>query len=329
MSRRPMVSAIIIFLNAEKFLQEAIESICAQTYPDWELLLVDDGSTDASTEIARRYATQRPGQVHYLEHPGHKNQGKGASRNLGIYHASGKYVAFLDADDVWLPQKLAEQVEILEQNPEAAVLYGNTLYWHGWTGKPEDKAQDFMPSLGVSPNTIYKSVDLLSRYLQGKAAVPCTCSIMLRRDLAVGVGGFETDFVGIYNVYEDQAFYAKICLKGPIYVSEKCWDKYRQHPRASMATALATGEDFIARRYYLNWLVGYLKEKGVTDRELWIALRKELWRNRHYRYPRQSRWTGRVDAIVSWVKKWCLRFEDRLLPISISARLWYPEDNSS
>src|SRR5216684_3354263 len=103
MMNRPLTSVIMIFLNAEKFIQEAIESVFAQGYDSWELLLVDDGSTDSSTVLALRYAEQYPVKVRYIEHEGHQNRGMSASRNLGIRHAQGEYLAFLDADDVWLP----------------------------------------------------------------------------------------------------------------------------------------------------------------------------------------------------------------------------------
>src|SRR3954449_4406587 len=110
LSSRPVVSVIIIFLNAEQFLREAVESVFGQLYDKWELLLVDDGSTDGSTQLARRYAAHPSGKVRYLEHAGHQNRGMSAARNLGIRHAGGEYIGFLDADDVWLPQKLQEQV---------------------------------------------------------------------------------------------------------------------------------------------------------------------------------------------------------------------------
>src|SRR5215218_10922420 len=99
MSAKPLVSAIIIFLNEERFIEEAIQSVFAQSYENWELLLVDDGSSDASTRIALRYAEEHPGRVRYLEHPGHQNRGMSASRNLGISHTKGEYIACLDADD--------------------------------------------------------------------------------------------------------------------------------------------------------------------------------------------------------------------------------------
>src|SRR5262249_12649286 len=82
--RKPLVSIIIPFLNAEKFIRDAIDSVLPQTYDNWELLLVDDGSTDTSTEITRRCAAQHPVKVRYLEHSGHQNRGACASRNLGI-----------------------------------------------------------------------------------------------------------------------------------------------------------------------------------------------------------------------------------------------------
>ncbi|TKB70433.1 MAG: glycosyltransferase family 2 protein [Nitrospira sp.] len=99
MESQPLISAIIIFLNGEAFMREAIESVFAQTYRNWELLLVDDGSTDQSAEIAKEYAERYAGKVTYLEHPGHWNLGMSAARNLGIKAAKGKYIAFLDCDD--------------------------------------------------------------------------------------------------------------------------------------------------------------------------------------------------------------------------------------
>ena len=166
MNNKPRVSGIIIFLNAEKFIQEAIESVFAETFDDWELLLVDDGSTDASTAIARRFADQCPDKVRYLEHNGHQNRGMSASRNLGVRHARGEYVAFLDADDIWLPHKLEQQVPILDAQPKAAMLYGPTQHWFSWTGKFEDRENDYLTPLGIQPNTLIEPPALLIHLLQ-------------------------------------------------------------------------------------------------------------------------------------------------------------------
>ncbi len=110
---KKLVSVVISFLNEENFLTEAIDSVIKQDYPCWELLLVDDGSTDKSTGIAKIYAAQNPDKIKYLEHEGHLNKGLSASRNMGINQAKGELVALLDADDVWLPNKLSHQVAIL------------------------------------------------------------------------------------------------------------------------------------------------------------------------------------------------------------------------
>jgi len=126
MSNKALVSIITIFLNGEPFIEDAIKSVLVQTYENWELLLVDDGSTDKSTEIAQRYAEKYPEKIRYLEHDGHQNRGMSASRNLGISRAQGTYIGFLDCDDLWMPKKLEQQVAIMETYPEIALVGGRT-----------------------------------------------------------------------------------------------------------------------------------------------------------------------------------------------------------
>ena len=117
--RQGLVSVVIIFFNEERFLAEAVASVYAQTYHDWELLLVDDGSSDRSSEIARGYVERDPARVRYLQHPGHVNRGQGAARNLGVRAAQGEWVAFLDGDDVWLPERLERSVALALAHAEA------------------------------------------------------------------------------------------------------------------------------------------------------------------------------------------------------------------
>lgn len=326
MADTPLVSAIVIFLNAEAFLQEAIDSILAQSYQHWELLLVDDGSSDGSTAIAQQLAAQRPEQVRYLEHPGHVNRGMSASRNLGIRHARGDYIAFLDADDVWLPEKLEEQVSILESYPEVGMLYGRTRYWFSWAESRGDEvsdlsdfAPDFVPEHGIPSGVPISPPTLLPLYLRGKAAVPCTCSLLVRRSVAQAVSGFEEAFTAAHNIYEDQAFYAKMCLNTQIIAAPHIWDWYRQHPRSSTALAGGAGQDGQHRLFFLNWLAGYLADHSVQDRAVWQALQRELWR---VRPPSWLPSTPRTLHAVRWLKKWLLRFEEQLVPSFVSRRLW-------
>src|SRR4030042_3032729 len=287
MKHKPLVSVITIFLNAERFIQEAIESVFAQTYNTWELLLIDDGSTDRSTDIALQYANNYPEKVRYLEHDGHKNRGMSASRNLGFRNSKGKYVALLDADDVWLPHKLEQQVDILESQIEAGMVYGATFYWYSWSGKPEDFTRDYVPELGFKPKNLFKPPRLLTlAYSLGKAYAPCPSDLIFCRDVIDQIGGFEESFQGIYQLYEDQAFLAKVYLKIPVYVSSECWAKYRLHPDACVSVVTKAGRYHKVRFYFLNWLEKYLSKQGVKDAMIWKALQHSLW---SYRHPILSR----------------------------------------
>ena len=293
----------MIFFNEEKFLPEAIESVFAQTYENWELLLVDDGSTDASTEIALRHAEQCPEKVRYLEHDGHHNRGASAARNLGISNAKGNYIAFLDADDVWLPHKLDQQVAILSSQPEAAMLCGATQWWYSWTGDPQDTKRDHIRALiGVQPDTLVRPPKLLTLFLQN-TNVPCTCSILLRREIIEATGGFEE---AIRRVFTDQAFYAKVCLKAPVFVSGDCWDRYRQHPDSCCSVAKRTKTLHFTELSYLNWLEQYLLAERIKDSELWRALTKRQWLLRHpavdHLLERIERNLGRMKSLSGWME---------------------------
>jgi glycosyltransferase involved in cell wall biosynthesis len=268
----PGVSVVIIFLNAGDFLDEAIASVFAQTFQNWELLLVDDGSTDSSSRIARMWVAREPRRVRYFEHADHGNLGMSASRNLGLQHARGEYVAFLDADDAWTPPTLEEQVALLTQHPDAAMIYGPIEWWFSWTGSGHDVVQQ----LGVEADTLHEPPGLLLKWLQLRA--PSPSGMLLRRKAAERVGGFEECFAGLY---EDQAFSAKICVRGAVFVSSHCWYKYRQHPGSACSTAKARGEYHTARPGFLAWLDHYLTEQEVQDPRVWRALRREQWRCRH------------------------------------------------
>ena len=192
MSHYPLVSVIIIFLNGEKFIEEAIESVFTQTYKNWELLLVDDGSTDSSTAIALKYAEQYPEKVHYLEHENHCNRGMSTSRNLGLNNAKGEYIALLDADDVWFPHKLEQQVSILNSHPEAAMVYGSAQWWYGWTGNPEEAQLDYCDYVEQQvphPNTVIRPPTLIPIFVRGKG-IPCPSTVLARRESLKNIGGF-------------------------------------------------------------------------------------------------------------------------------------------
>lgn len=294
------MSVVVIFRDEERFITEAIDSVFAQTYPHWELLLVDDGSADASPALARQVAEREASRVRYLQHPGGVNRGMSASRNLGIRHARGAYLAFLDADDTWLATKLAEQVAVLNEQPGAAMVYGATQWWYSWTGHAEDSGRDFVHPLGVAADVPLPPPVVVTQMLRHEGTSPCTCSILVRRDVVQRVGAFEESFK---SLYEDQAFCAKVCLSYPVVASSQCWYRYRQHPDSACAVAGRTGADRVARRDFLGWLEGYLVQNEIKYPDVWAALRHEQWCSRHPRLEdgleRARRLARRVTSMVS------------------------------
>jgi glycosyltransferase involved in cell wall biosynthesis len=278
MNRAPKVSGIVIFLNAQPFLRDAIESALAQTYCDWELLLVDDGSTDGSTELAKEYAHRYSGKIQYLHHYGHETRGMSASRNRGVREARGEYVAFLDADDVWVPHKLEEQVMLMDEHSEAAMCFGPTLVWHSW-GENSDPASSDWYLVSTSPaDRLIEAPSLLVRLLEDEWTCPCTCSVLVRRDVFGKIGAFEEEFRG---QMEDMVFYSKVFLQLPVFVSSRCWGWYRQHANNSGKAAMASGEWMPhqpnrARYKYLRWVESYLAGRGDVGRRVREALVREL-----------------------------------------------------
>ena len=118
--RRPRVSVVIPAYNHARFLPDALESVLAQTFRDFEVLVVDDGSTDNTGEVVAAFAPR----VRYIHQ---HNGGPSRARNTGIRHTTGEYVAFLDADDTWMPEKLALQVGYLDTHPDAGLVFTKVM----------------------------------------------------------------------------------------------------------------------------------------------------------------------------------------------------------
>jgi len=118
----PKVSVIMPVYNGERFIAEAIDSVLAQSLTDWELIVVDDGSTDRTPEVLKRYADPRILTIRQ------QNQGEGGARNAGLDHVCGTYVGFLDADDLYLSNALADFVAGFEAHPKIEVLFSDGYF---------------------------------------------------------------------------------------------------------------------------------------------------------------------------------------------------------
>ncbi len=131
--RKPTVSVVIATYNYGRFLKEAIDSVLAQTYKDYEIIVVDDGSTDNTREVIEPYLALPNLTYYHLE----RNIGQPKAKNRGIRESRGRFIAFLDADDVWLPRKLEKQMVLFERSREVGVVYCDHICFCGRQNLPQ------------------------------------------------------------------------------------------------------------------------------------------------------------------------------------------------
>ncbi|MFB2921623.1 glycosyltransferase family 2 protein [Aerosakkonema funiforme] len=165
MENHPSVSVIIPVYNCEKYLAEAIESVLAQTYQPLEIIVIDDGSTDGSAEVAKHFGTT-------VQYCFQANSGTAAARNLGIELAKGDFFAFLDADDLWVEDKLTNQMAAFTNNPNLDIVYGQVQQFIS-----PDLAENLKAKLQVSPKLM-------------PGHIPS--ALLIKRDSFFQVGLFET-----------------------------------------------------------------------------------------------------------------------------------------
>jgi glycosyltransferase involved in cell wall biosynthesis len=291
----PLVSVIVTFLNVEAFLAEAVESVFAQSYENWELLLVDDGSRDGSRALAEQLQSKHPDRVRCLEHPAHVNRGISASRNLGLQHAKGSLIGFLDADDRWVPAKLAKQVELACAYPEVGLFVAATRYWYSWSGRPEDQDKDVLMQVGGPLDRVCHPPELVEvLFPLGKGVAPSMNTLLVRRSLLDRIGGFEDSFRG---AFEDQAFLIKAYLSEPVYISSQHADDYRRERPGSITSTELAGE---ARRQpqfrFYSWLEEYLLSQGLKGTPAWSLVQEIMERPNLRRFRHPMRW-----RVEEWV----------------------------
>lgn len=234
----PQVSIVVPAFNAEDFLDECLASARAQTFEDFELLVVDDGSDDHTAEIIARHAEQDP-RLRALHHPGRRNRGVSYSRALAIEQSRGELIAFLDADDAFLPRKLERQVEGLDRFSDCVLCHT------GVEVRREDDARSSGPAAwveglydffterhyrmklrAVKSYRLYDRPDAMSRnYL-------CNSSVMVRRQ---ALAGQRIGFPQLFQV-EDWTLWMRLALAGPFLIIPEPLTCYRRHARQATLT---------------------------------------------------------------------------------------------
>jgi glycosyltransferase involved in cell wall biosynthesis len=194
----PKVSVIVPTLNRAALLKEAVASIFATGYQNLEILVIDDGSTDGTSQILEQLRARHPGVVAHLTHPGGRNLGVSASRNLGLQHATGEFVCFLDSDDLMLPtrfehaipylcdhlevQGIFESVEIAYPNGTAAL---HDYFSHLSSSRPS--REDIVYSIGVIPSCgilVRRSLFAVSGYFNATKKIGEDYELWLRMSIA-------------------------------------------------------------------------------------------------------------------------------------------------
>ncbi len=184
--KNSLVSIIIPVYNGEKFLKEAINSVLEQTYDNWELIIVNDASTDSSAKIARDYASSN-NKIRLFNHS--QNKYRSGALNTGITKARGEFICFLDADDIYFKDKTASQVDFLNKNPKIDMVYSNLEIFDESGGKNYREAIDFKEDpkqllLDVSEKFIkpHTSSHIILGYKNDFKIIP-SCSVMIRREV--------------------------------------------------------------------------------------------------------------------------------------------------
>lgn len=231
----PEISVVIPVYNQEKFVAQTIDSVLSQTFQDIEILLVDDGSTDRSPEIIKQYAAQYPEKIVYIEHDNHKNYGVSVSRNVGIKRAQGKYVAFLDADDLWSPEKLECQLYVLERYHEVAFVYCQLALIDHEGNPTTEMYEAYVIGEGIHDKA-FQAFDLsFSR----KIAFGFGSTPLIRKHILFEVGLFDT---GLKYQYEDEVLAGKIAYRYPVYFLPQPLAKYRIHGKNACSDLMSNDQ---------------------------------------------------------------------------------------
>src|SRR6266581_946708 len=201
---RPLVSVVIPCYNQAHFLREAIESVLAQTYPHFEVVVVDDGSTDNTAAVVAGY----PGVRYFRQ----ENQGLAAARNTGLRHSVGERLVFLDADDRLMPHAIEVGLACFKDHPECAFVYGHSRFmtfdgslFH-WQPRPRVEGDYYLALLQGCP-------------------IFATGSVMYRREIFELVGGFDPSL----SPAADYDLYYRIARQFPIRCHDQTIAEYRKH----------------------------------------------------------------------------------------------------
>lgn len=218
----PAVSVIIPVRNGREFIHEALASVCSQSFSDLEIIVIDDGSDDFDYQTLTQFDARI--RVHRLA-----GSGVSTARNTGMQLACGQFFAFLDADDVWFPGKLAAQIRYFEQHPEVGCVFGGFTKWARADDGAFPPAQSLMQDCqDLITCETERSGWLYSRLLKGLLVGMNTA--VIRREVFTRLGGFDASM----RIGEDYLFWLKVSRIYPMHALDGPVALYRIHEASAM-----------------------------------------------------------------------------------------------
>lgn len=228
----PLVSAAIITHNRAEYLPDAITSVLGQTFRDFELVVVDDGSTDATPDVVAPYLDR----IRYVRQ---ENRGKAAARNAAVQLAEGELIAFCDSDDAWLPDRLERQLAVLERRPEVGMVHGQV--------ELVDADLRPLPEQNAAHRKLFSAAHR-NRATYASYAFNCRCmssTILVRREVFETVGPYDCDLA-----IEDYDFYLRLLLDFDLeFMDGPPLAIYRVHPHKTRTTELSSGQIQTAEKH--------------------------------------------------------------------------------
>jgi len=219
MKHDPLVSVIMPAFNHELYIGEALQSVAVQTHPNIELIVINDGSTDRTGEIIEEHIRKSGGRnIRYVSK---RNEGVCKTLNAGLKMAGGDYVAFLASDDVWLPDRLARQIEFMEGNRDIGMVFADAWFIDGST-RTDARWSDYKPRLRELFKNGVQNADLYTRLL-AQPLVPAL-TVLVRRSVLLDVGFFDEKLA-----YEDHDLWLRIAMKYPLGYLDRPLAYYRLH----------------------------------------------------------------------------------------------------
>ena len=279
----PTVSVVMPAWNALAFIDAAVHSVLSQSYRDLELIVIDDGSTDGDYAALARL-DPRVRVLHVAR------GGVGRARNLGIRHARGRYIAFLDADDLWVPGKLKTQVEFLDAHPLVGVVFGEFYRWScGADGQWPDPSVVFPDEQELARTSTERRGWMYTRLLMGDLLGMNTP--VVRRELFDTCGGFDEGM----ERGEDYDFWLRCAREVPMQGFASVMAVYRIHPASTMHRT-------VERNYLAELLERARARWGLSDPD-GHSVAESLYRRRlgraHFDHGYAHYWAEAGSPVVA------------------------------